>query len=81
MLNFEWFTSEQKFAHASIMMDAEKLSKEKLLEIFAAVHQQYQIKDRFFRSLVNWCARNSVLLPAFDELLEPTPLSPPPTRE
>lgn len=71
MLNFEWFTPEQKFTHTSIMMDAEKLSKEKLLEGLAAVHQQYQLKDRLFRALVIWCASNSVVLPPFDELLAP----------
>ena len=52
-------------------MDARKLDKEDLLEIFEAIHKQYQIRDRLFSALVNWCVRSGVLLPPFSELLEP----------
>lgn len=53
------------------MMDARKLDKEQLLEIFEAIHKQYQLRDRLFSALVNWCVRSGVTLPPFSELLEP----------
>jgi hypothetical protein len=71
MLNLEWSTPEQSFLHHRVMMDAKKLDKEQLLEIFASVHQQYQLKGHLFSRLVSWCVKNNVELPPFSELLEP----------
>lgn len=71
MLNLEWSTTEQSFTHQRVMMDARKLDKDDLLEIFGAIHQQYQIRGHLFSKLIAWCARNGVELPPFDELLKP----------
>lgn len=71
MLNLEWTTPEQNFLHQRVMMDAKKLDKEQLLEIFEIVHKQYQIRGHLFSRLSSWCAHNSVVLPSFSELLEP----------
>lgn len=71
MLNLEWSTTEQNFTHQRVMMDARKLDKDELLEIFEAIHQQYQIRGHLFSKLIAWCARKGVELPSFDELLEP----------
>jgi len=72
MLNLEWFTPEQSFMHQRVMMDARKLDKDDLLEIFEAIHQQYQLKGHLFSQLVRWCVWTGVELPPFSELLEPT---------
>lgn len=77
MLNIGWTTPEQEFQHQAIMRDANKLDKEQLLEIFGVVHKQYQLRNHLFSRLVNWCARNQVVLPAFSELLEPNTSSHP----
>lgn len=71
MLNLEWSTPEKDFLHQRVMMDARKLDKEQLLEIFETIHKQYQLRDRLFSALVNWCVRSGVVLPSFSELLEP----------
>lgn len=71
MLNLEWTTPEQSFTHQRVMMDARKLDKDDLLEIFAAIHQQYQVRGHLFSRLIAWCARTGVELPPFDELLGP----------
>lgn len=71
MLNLEWTTPEQNFLHQRVLMDAKKLDKEQLLEIFEIVHKQYLIRGHLFACLSKWCAQNGVTLPAFSELLEP----------
>ena len=71
MLNLEWMSPEQNFTHQRVMMDARKLDRDELLEIFEAVHQQYQIRGNLFSRLIYWCAKNGVELPPFDELLKP----------
>ena len=71
MLNLEWVTPEQSFMHQRVMMDARKLDKEQLLEIFDGVHQQYQLRNHLFTCLTKWCVRNGVELPPFSELLAP----------
>lgn len=71
MLNLEWVTPEQSFMHQRVMMDAKKLNKEELLEIFEGVHQQYQLRNHLFVCLTKWLVRNGVELPPFSELLTP----------
>ncbi len=71
MLNLEWLTQEQEFTHHQVMMDAKKLNREQLLQIFESVHQQYQIQHRLFSRLASWCDRNGTELPSFAELLKP----------
>lgn len=71
MLNLEWVTPEQSFMHQRVMMDARKLSKDELLEIFDGIHQQYQLRAHLFLCLSKWCVRNGVELPPFSELLAP----------
>jgi len=39
--------------------------------VFESVHKQYLVRNSLFSRLVSWCARNGVILPAFDELLSP----------
>ena len=66
----EWETPEQRFTHQRLMLEAQKLDKDKLLEIFNSVYRQQQIHSRLFSCLVNWCARNQIELPSFEQLLE-----------
>ena len=68
----DWLTQEQEFLHQRVMMDARKLSKEDLLEIFQIIHKQYLIRGRLFKELSSWVARNQITLPALDELLSST---------
>ena len=77
MLNLRWSTTEQDFLHQRVMLDARKLDREQLLEIFEAVHQQYLLRNHLFSRLVKWCTSNGVLLPSFQELLEPKPVDHP----
>jgi hypothetical protein len=71
MLNLQWQTQEQEFLHQRVMMDAKKLSKEQLLEIFEGIHRQYLLRNHLFSRLAGWCAKNKIILPSFEELLEP----------
>ncbi len=81
MLNLEWTTPEQNFLHQRVLMDAKKLDKEQLLEIFEIIHKQYLIRGHLFSRLSAWCARNNVLLPSFAELLEPNTVDHPVEQE
>ena len=47
------------------------------MQIFEMVHKQSLINKRLFSALSSWCARNQVMLPAFDELLEQRPVAHP----
>lgn len=71
MLNLQWRTPEQDFLHQRVMQDARKLDKDQLLEIFEEIHSQYLLRNHLFSRLASWCAHNGVLLPSFQELLEP----------
>lgn len=71
MLNLQWQTEEQEFLHQRVMMDAKKLNKEQLLEVFEGIHRQYLLRSHLFARLASWCARNKVILPSFEELLKP----------
>jgi hypothetical protein len=73
-MELDWMSQEQKFLHQRVMMDAKKLDKDGLMQIFEMVHKQSLINKRLFSSLASWCARNQVTLPAFDELLEQRPV-------
>ena len=66
--------TEQEFLHKRVMVDAAKLDRDQLLEIFEGVHKQYLIRANLFSRLASWCAKNSVELPGFDELLAPKPI-------
>ena len=44
----EWETPEQRFTHQRLMLEAQKLDKDKLLEIFNSVYRQQQIHSRLF---------------------------------
>jgi hypothetical protein len=70
-------SQEQKFLHQRVMMDAKKLDKDGLMQIFEMVHKQSLINKRLFSALSSWCARNQVMLPSFDELLEQRPVAHP----
>jgi hypothetical protein len=53
------------------------LDKDGLMQIFEMVHKQSLINKRLFSALSSWCARNQVMLPSFDELLEQRPVAHP----
>ena len=67
----EWETPEQRFTHQRVMLEAKNLDKDQLLKVFDSVYRQQQIYNRAFSCLVNWCVRNQVELPPFDQLLAP----------
>jgi hypothetical protein len=63
MSEINWTTPEQDFMHQYFMMQAKKLDKEELLEIFEQVHKQYLFKTRFLNCMIKWCAKSGVALP------------------
>ena len=69
MLNLEWVSTEQEFAHKQAVEAFSKLNRDQMCKLFSDVFQQYQIKSNLFSKLSIWCARNNVILPGFDELL------------
>ena len=69
MSEINWTTPEQDFMHQYFMMQAKKLDKEELLEIFEQVHKQYLFKTRFLNCMIKWCANSSVTLPDISSLL------------
>lgn len=69
MTEIKWTTQEQDFMHQYFLMEAKKLDKEELLEIFEQVHKQYLIKSRFLNSLIKWCLSNGIVLPNIDSIL------------
>jgi hypothetical protein len=77
MLNLGWLGTEQSFLHQRVMLDAKKLDKEQLLEVFEATHQQYLLRSKLFTNLISWCARNGVLLPPLTDLFEDRPVDHP----
>jgi hypothetical protein len=64
-----WITAEQEFTHQYFLMQAKKLDKEELLDLFEHVHKQYLVNHRLFKSLMKWCACEGSGLPSFDKLL------------
>ena len=71
MLNLEWLNTEQEFLHKRVCGDFAKLDREQMKDVFESVHKQYLIRNSLFSRLASWCARNGVVLPAFEELLSP----------
>ena len=69
MSEVKWTTQEQDFMHQYFLMQAKKLSKEELLQIFESVHKQYLIKSHLLNCLIKWCARSSVNLPDIASIL------------
>jgi hypothetical protein len=74
MLNLSWLDTEQSFLHQRVLMQAKKLDKEQLLEIFEEVHRQHLLHKRFFSGLVCWCVKNGITLPPLTDLLVPREL-------
>jgi hypothetical protein len=69
MSEVKWTTQEQDFMHQYFLMQAKKLDKEELLEIFESVHKQYLIKTRLLNCLIKWCTKSNVMLPDIASLL------------
>ena len=69
MSEVNWTTPEQDFMHQYFMMQAKKLDKDELLEIFGQVHKQYLFKTRFLNCMIKWCVKNDVTLPDIAMLL------------
>jgi hypothetical protein len=69
MSEIKWTTQEQDFTHQYFLMQAKKLDKEELLEIFESVHKQYLMKSRVLNSLIKWCVKSNVTLPDIASLL------------
>jgi hypothetical protein len=61
---------EQKFLHQRFKTEAEKLDKDKLIEIIDIVHTNYLIRSKMFKNLVKHCAQQGVVLPPINELWE-----------
>jgi len=70
MAEVKWTTQEQDFMHQYFLMQAKKLDKEELLDLFEHVHKQYLVNHRLFKSLMKWCAKEGLGLPSFSTLLE-----------
>lgn len=81
MLNIGWLGTEQSFLHQRVMLDAKKLDKEQLLEIFDSMHQQYLLRNKLFTNLTSWCVRNRIELPPLNELFEDRIVSHPEVSE
>lgn len=81
VLNIGWLGTEQSFLHQRVMMDAKKLDKEQLIEIFDAMHQQYLLRSKLFSNLICWCARSGVELPPLTDLFEDKPATHPDQTE
>jgi hypothetical protein len=71
MLNLSWLDTEQSFLHQRVLMQAKKLDKERLLEIFEEVHKHQLLNKRLFSGLVCWCVKNGITLPPLTDLLVP----------
>ena len=69
MSEVKWTTQEQDFMHQYFLMQAKKLDKEELLEIFESVHKQYLMKTRLLNCLIKWCIKSNVMLPDIASLL------------
>jgi len=69
MSEVKWTTQEQDFMHQYFLMQAKKLDKEELLEIFESVHKQYLVKSHLLNCLIKWCARTGVNLPDIASIL------------
>jgi hypothetical protein len=69
MAEIKWTTQEQDFMHQYFLMQAKKLDKEELLELFEKMHKQYLIKSRFLNCILKWCASSGVLLPDISSIL------------
>jgi hypothetical protein len=69
MSEVNWTTPEQDFMHQYFMMQAKKLGKEELLEIFETIHKQYLFKTRFLNCLIKWCSQSDQGLPDIKMLL------------
>jgi hypothetical protein len=58
----EWETPEQRFTHHRVMLEAKKLDKDKLLNIFDSVYRQQQMHSRVFYCFVNLCFFQHIFL-------------------
>jgi hypothetical protein len=69
MSEVKWTTQEQDFMHQYFLMQAKKLGKDELLDLFEHVHKQYLVNHRLFKSLMKWCVSSGFDLPSFNTLL------------
>lgn len=69
MAEVKWTTQEQDFMHQYFLMQAKKLSKEELLDIFESVHKQYLMKTRLLNCLIKWCLNTGINLPDIASIL------------
>ena len=69
----EWIDTEQQFTHVKLMNDAQKASKEQLMEVLDIAHKNYLIQRKLFNNLLLYYARSGIHPPPLQELLEPKP--------
>lgn len=67
----EWIDTEQQFTHCTLMKQADKASREQLLEVLNVAHQNYLIQKKLFNNLLLHCARSGIHPPPLQELLAP----------
>ena len=61
---------EQQFLNQRVKASAEKLDKDKLIEILEIIHTNYLVRSKMFKNLVKHCAQQGVVLPPINELWE-----------
>jgi hypothetical protein len=61
---------EQQFLNQRVKASAEKLDKDKLIEILEIIHTNYLVRSKMFKNLVKYCAQQGVVLPPINELWE-----------
>lgn len=71
----EWIDTEQQFTHVRLMNDAQKASKEQLINVLDVAHKNYLIQRKLFNNLLRYCATNGIHPPPLQELLEPKPIA------
>jgi hypothetical protein len=61
---------EQQFLNQRVRASAEKLDKDKLIEILEIIHTNYLVRSKMFKNLVKHCAQQGMVLPPLNELWE-----------
>lgn len=61
---------EQQFLNQRVKASAEKLDKDKLIEILEIIHTNYLVRSKMFKNLVKHCAQQGMVLPPLNELWE-----------
>lgn len=65
-----FLTLEQQFLNQRVKASAEKLDKDKLIEILEIIHTNYLVRSKMFKNLVKHCAQQGMVLPPLNELWE-----------